>query len=278
VNAESVIEALSEASTMHQAESLKPGYDALKAFTNATQQSTAGDASGTGRTAGGGTGNANGFAEPVMLMASPSGIALSTQQSTHVSAEQHVNVVSGGSTHIASGKSLIASIGEKLSLFAQNAGMKLFAAKGKVEVQAHSDGIELQAHKGVKVISITEAIEMAGKREILLTSGGAYIRIKGGNIEIHAPGKIDVKGAKRVFGGPTHISQTLPTLPASAGAYDQAFVAHWHGTDIPAAGVRYQIVSGDRILAEGITNERGETSLVRSHVPQDAQIRLSESK
>jgi type VI secretion system secreted protein VgrG len=215
VNAESVIEALSDASTNHQAESLKPGYDSLKAFTNATQQSVAGDASGAGRTSGGGTGNANGFAEPIMLMASPSGIALSTQQSTQIAADQHVNVVSGGSTHIASGKSLIASIGEKLSLFVQNAGMKLFAAKGKVELQAHSDGIELTAHKGVKVISITEAIEVAGKREILLTSGGAYIRIKDGNIEVHAPGTIDVKGAKRVFAGPTEMPYPMPQLPQS---------------------------------------------------------------
>jgi len=184
---------------------LKDGYDSLKAFTDATQKSVAGDASGAGRTAGGGTGNANGFAEPIMLMASPSGIALSTQQSTQIAADKHVNIVSGASTHIASGRSLIASIGEKLSLFVQNAGMKLFAGKGKVEVQAHSDGIELTAHKGVRVISITEAVEMAGKKEILLTSGGAYIRIKDGNIEMHAPGTIDVKGAKRVFDGPTSL-------------------------------------------------------------------------
>jgi type VI secretion system secreted protein VgrG len=74
-----------------------------------------------------------------------------------------------------------------------------------VEVQAHFDGIELTAHKGVKVISITDVIEMAGKREVLLTSGGAYIRIKDGDIEIHAPGTIDVKGAQRAFGGPTSL-------------------------------------------------------------------------
>jgi type VI secretion system secreted protein VgrG len=202
VNAESVIEGLSDTSAAHQAESLKDGYDALKALTDATQKKMAGDASGAGRTAGGGTGTANGFAQPVMLMASPSGIALSTQQSVQVSADRHVNVVSGGSTHIASGKSLIASIGEKLSLFVRNAGMKLFAAKGKVEVQAHGDGIELQAQKTVKLVSVADVIEMAGKREILLTSGGAYIRIKDGNIEMHAPGTIDVKGAKRIFAGP----------------------------------------------------------------------------
>ena len=156
--------------------------------------------------------------------------------------------------------------------------MKLFAGKGKVEVQAHSDGIELTAHKGVRVISITEAVEMAGKKEILLTSGGAYIRIKDGNIEVHAPGKVDVKGSRRVFDGPTHISRTTPSLPSSEGAYDQAFVAHWHGTDIPAAGVRYRIFSGDKLLGEGVTNERGETSLVQSHVPHDAQIRFLENE
>ncbi|HVW53782.1 MAG TPA: type VI secretion system tip protein TssI/VgrG, partial [Trinickia sp.] len=92
VNAESVIEALSDASAAHQAGSLKDGYDSLKAFTDATQKSVAGDASGAGRTAGGGTGNANGFAEPIMLMASPSGIALSTQQSTQIAADKHVNI------------------------------------------------------------------------------------------------------------------------------------------------------------------------------------------
>jgi len=213
VNAESVIEALSDASAAHQAEPLKEGYDSLKAFTDATQTAVAGDASGAGRTAGGGTGNANGFAEPIMLVASPSGIALSTQQSTSIAADKHVNIVSGASTHIASGKSLIASIGEKLSLFVQNAGMKLFAAKGKIEVQAHSDDIELTAQKGLKVVSSTQMVEVAGKREVLLTSGGAYIRIKDGNIEIHAPGEVDVKGAKRVFAGPTEMPYPMPQLP-----------------------------------------------------------------
>ena len=259
VNAESVIEALSEASTNHQAESLKPGYDSLKAFTNATQQSVAGDASGAGRTAGGGTGNANGFAEPIMLVASPSGIALSTQQSTQIAADQHVNVVSGGSTHIASGKSLIASIGEKLSLFVQNAGMKLFAAKGKVEVQAHSDGIELTAQKGMKVISITDAVKLAAQREILLTSGGAYIRIKDGNIEMHAPGTIDVKGANRLFNGPTRMDVNHPafkdmptkrlTLRAAASPASISGVP---------AGMPYKLFADGALIKQGVIDATGQ--------------------
>ncbi|WP_080425245.1 type VI secretion system Vgr family protein [Burkholderia ubonensis] len=212
VNAESLLEALSGASEQHQAESLRPGHDAMRAFTDATQDSVSGAASG-GRTAGGGTGSANAFKEPVMLFGSPVGIGLSTQQSIHASADRHVNLVSGQSTHIVTGKSLIASVAEKLSLFVQNAGMKLFAAKGKIEIQAHDDGIDVAAQKSVKLLSSTERVEVAGATEILLTSGGAYIRLKDGNIEIHAPGKIDVKGAQHSFAGPASASYDLPALP-----------------------------------------------------------------
>ncbi|WP_157683002.1 DUF2345 domain-containing protein, partial [Burkholderia ubonensis] len=207
-NAEGLIEAMSQASQMHQAESLGDGHDALKVFTGATQNSAQGSSSG-GRTAGGGTGSANAFKEPVMLFGSPAGIALSTQQSAHVAADQHVNLVSGQSTHIASGKSLVASVKQKLSLFVQNAGIKLFAAKGDVEIQAQNDNIEMIAQKTVKLLSATATLEGVAKQEVLLTSGGAYIRIKDGNIEIHAPGKVDMKGGEHAFSGPTSLHKTF---------------------------------------------------------------------
>lgn len=212
VNAEGLIESLSQVSEAHQAESLGNGQDALKTFTDATQESVAGASSG-GRTAGGGTGNANAFKEPVMLFASPAGIGMASQQSVHVASDQQTNIVSGQSTFITSGKSLIAGIRDRISLFAQNAGMKLFAAKGNVEVQAHADNIELTAQKTVKLVAATEAIDVAAKQEVLLTSDGAYIRIKGGNIEIHAPGKIDIKGAQHQFSGPTSMPYPLPAMP-----------------------------------------------------------------
>ena len=45
-----------------------------------------------------------------MLFGSPAGIGMSAQQSEHLAANQHVNLVSGQSTHVAAGKSLIASV------------------------------------------------------------------------------------------------------------------------------------------------------------------------
>ncbi|WP_186109993.1 type VI secretion system Vgr family protein [Burkholderia gladioli] len=217
VNAESIVESLSDASVQHQAESLQGAHDTMRAFTDATQSSASGALAAGGNTAGGGTGNANAFQQPVMVFGSPAAIGLSSQKSVHLAANQHVNLVSGQSTHVAAGKSLIASVAEKLSLFVQNAGMKLFAGKGKVEIQAQSDNIELIAQKAVKVLSATDTVNITAKQEILLTSGGAYIRISNGNIEIHAPGKIDVKGASHNFSGPARLDPAFPSWVAADG-------------------------------------------------------------
>ncbi len=217
VNAESIVESLSDTSVQHQAESLQGAHDTMRALTDATQSSASGVIAAGGNTAGGGTGNANAFQQPVMVFGSPAAIGLSSQKSLHLAANQHVNLVSGQSTHVAAGKSLIASVAEKLSLFVQNAGMKLFAGKGKVEIQAQSDNIELTAQKAVKVLSATDTVNITAKQEILLTSGGAYIRISNGNIEIHAPGKIDVKAASHNFSGPARLDPAFPSWVAADG-------------------------------------------------------------
>ena len=273
VNSESVLESMSDASTTHQAESLKDGHDALKSFTDATQNNVSGSSSG-GKTAGGGTGNANAFKEPVMLFGSPSGIALSTQKSVHIASDAQTNLVSGQSTHIATGKSLIASVVEKLSLFVQNAGMKLFAAKGKVEIQAQSDNVEVTAQKSLKLLSATENIEASAKQEILLTSGGAYIRLKDGNIEIHAPGKVDIKGSQHSFAGPTSLSRSSPTLPSGGGPYNEQFKIHDKHTGEPAPYVRYRVETAEGKVFEGMTDEHGMTSRVMTSEPNDLKVFL----
>ncbi|MEX3981840.1 type VI secretion system Vgr family protein [Paraburkholderia sp. EG287A] len=251
-----LLESLNSASTTHQAESLQAGQDALKAFTAASTDSAQGQASG-GRTAGG-TGSANAFKEPILLAASPAGIGVSTQQSVHMSADEQLTLVSGQSTHIAAGKSLIASVSQRISLFVQNAGMKVFAARGKVEVQAHSDNIELTAQKTVKVLSTTEKVEVAAPNEILLTSGGAYIRISNGNIEIHAPGAIDVKGAQHAFDGPAQRDYPLPPLPTSN--YDAAMQYLYHDNE-PVQGARYIATLADGSAREGVLDSQGRMSL-----------------
>jgi len=224
VGAESRLEAMSQASQANQAESLKDGHDALKVFTDATQGSVQGAQSG-GRTAGGGTGSANAFQSPVMLLASPSGVAVSTQQSVHVSSDQQTNLVSGQSMFIASGKSLVASVAEKISLFVQNAGMKLFAAKGKVEIQAQGDQMALAALKDLTITSTDGKVVISAAKEVWIGAGGSYIQINGNGIVNGSPGTILERAASWDVPGPDSMRMPLPPMPVpqSAGPYSLRF-------------------------------------------------------
>nr|WP_080407513.1 type VI secretion system Vgr family protein [Burkholderia ubonensis] len=287
VNADSLMGALSEVSAQHHAESMVSGQDALKTFVDSTQQSESGRASG-GRTAGGGMGSANAFKEPVMLFGSPAGIGLSTQQSTQILADRHVSVVTGQSMHIAAGRSLLASVTEKISLFVQGAGMKLFAGKGTVEIQAHSDNIELTAQKSVKLLSATEKVEVAAEKEVVLTSGGAYIRIAGGNIEIHAPGKIDVKGSAHAFSGPAQRSYPLTSLPIPADMKQFSNRLDLSGLDAIAesegakhmwAHTPYYVTTATgTVIARGVTDRfgQGERFFTRESEPVHIWIEKDE--
>ncbi len=214
-NGVTLTEDLSACAMQAQAEGLESAAIALRKFNDTLQGEAPSVAVSGGNTAGGGTGRAKQFMEPVMLIASPSGIGLSTQGSANVAVSQNVTSISGGSMHSVSDKSLIASVTEKISMFVKNGGIKLLAQKGQVMVQAQSDSVELDAQKRLTVASISDDVLVVAEKGILLTSGGAYIRIADGKIELHSPGDIDVKGANYAFDGPTQKDHVLPQLPRS---------------------------------------------------------------
>ncbi|MBR9771396.1 MAG: type VI secretion system tip protein VgrG [Gammaproteobacteria bacterium] len=217
---------LSQSAAEHDAEALEVRGDIKRASEDAkaTYGDTSGSASGQDvdqsadqSTAKGaslaGRGEAGRLESPWLHLASPAGIAMSTPQSIHFAQDKSLTVTSGEDINLAAGKSLVATMGQKLSLFVQRAGIKLFAAQGKVEVQAQSDEMALTAEKTLSVTSTEDSVEVSAAKEILLTCAGAYVRLKDGNIEVHAPGKIDIKGAQHNFAGPASLSAELTDLP-----------------------------------------------------------------
>ncbi|MCD5364071.1 DUF2345 domain-containing protein, partial [Chromobacterium aquaticum] len=84
---------------------------------------------------------------------------------------------------------------------------------GKVQVQAQSDSIEVTGDQDVKITAIKGQQLWNGKKEILLTSGGAYVRIKDGKIELHAPGTVSFKGGSHDWSGPASMSPPFPRFP-----------------------------------------------------------------
>ncbi|WP_110688082.1 type VI secretion system Vgr family protein, partial [Salinicola aestuarinus] len=211
---------LSQSAADHNADALdsrenlkQAGDDADDTYGTSEQLADGDQSNAAGASDSGGRGESARMKAPWLHMASPAGITMSTPESTHLAQGRSLSVASGEDVNIATGKSLVASISEKLSLFVYRAGMKLFAAKGKVQIQAQSDDMELTAQKDVKITSTEGRVEINAANGILLTSGGGYIRIEGGNIDVHGPGKIDVKGAQHSFGGPASLNVAPPELP-----------------------------------------------------------------
>ena len=193
---------LSEVAEKSNAAAL-PGQEALQVFIDAIQAQYSEP----------GQEQANRFAEPMLLIASPTGIGLSTPKSTHIHSNDQMTMSSGADINLAVGKSLVASIKEKISLFAYNAGIKLFAAKGKVEVQAQNGDIDIIAEKVLRLLSATDRIEIFAKKEIVIGVDGSAIKINGSGITDMTSGKRISHTSDFSVPGPKTMAYALPTLP-----------------------------------------------------------------
>ncbi|WP_412022787.1 type VI secretion system Vgr family protein [Burkholderia cepacia] len=266
-----LLESLSHASATAQAESLQAGRDDFDAVARATQHPESGQTSG-GRTDGGGLGEANGFATPLIVMSSPAGIAATTQQSTQIAADRHINFVSGEHTHIATGKSLIAAAAEKISLFAQKAGMKLFAVKGKVEIEAQSDAMRLYADQDLAITSNRGRVVIEAKQELMLKCGGSYLRITADGIEDGTRGTRTSKAASFGRLGPSSVAEHMNDRPHTA--FNDPYVLRHKITGEVLKNHPYEIVRGDGTVIKGVTNESGQTTVQKNVEVESLLIRV----
>ncbi|WP_143773829.1 DUF2345 domain-containing protein, partial [Neisseria zoodegmatis] len=147
-----------------------------------------------------------------IIQSAPDGIATATPQSQLHTAGQHIHHISGGDTDISTGSNFTVHAVESVNLFAQSSGAKLQANQGKVEIQAQNDEMQINALKEATITSSAGKVTVAAKDEILLTSGGAYIKIKDGNIELGCPKMVWVKCAGFQVMGSSSLNNLLPLL------------------------------------------------------------------
>jgi type VI secretion system secreted protein VgrG len=144
--------------------------------------------------------------------------------------------------------------------------IKLIAAKGKVQVQAQGGEMELTAEQDLNVTSLRGNQLLNGKQEVLLTCGGAYIRIKDGAIELHAPGTVSFKGAKHVFGGGDSLSPTSPAFPESAPKFPLSiqFDRNPLGAKTGWKGMPYSLYADGALKETGVLDKSGQL-LIKDH-------------
>ncbi|HBY0386213.1 TPA: type VI secretion system tip protein VgrG [Klebsiella pneumoniae subsp. pneumoniae] len=191
-----------------------------------------------------------------LLLSAPAGIAQVTPKSLQLSSGENLISTSGKNTDFSVFKKFTVAAGEAVSLFAQKLGIKIFASKGKVEIQAQSDEMLLDACKDLRISSSDGKILISAKNEIILTSGGGYIRIGGGTVECAAPDKIIERGAVwQKFSGQS-ISQAMQEWDSTDFAITPEIL--WMQTGKPAKNQKVRVTRGDGTTVEMTTDDQGK--------------------
>ncbi|MCK6674282.1 type VI secretion system tip protein VgrG, partial [Enterobacter roggenkampii] len=209
-----------------------------------------------------------------LLVSAPEGIAQVTGKSLQQSAGDNVISTSGGHTDFSALKRFTVAAGERVSLFAQKLGIKMFAGKGKVEIQAQGDEMTLDALKDIRISSSEGKLIISAKQEIVLTSGGGYIRIADGTVECAAPDKIIERGAVwQKFGGQS-FSQAVQKWESSE--FEMGPEVLWPYSETPVASQKISLTHSDGTVQELMTSADGRGEKQNLVDPASVQINLKD--
>ncbi|WP_225548052.1 type VI secretion system Vgr family protein [Chromobacterium violaceum] len=212
--------------------------------------------------------------QPQLVLSGQAGIASVTEQSQTLTAGTNLNLVAQRDANHTTGRRWIHNVRNSISLFVvgvkDKIALKLIAAKGKVQVQAQNDAMELTADKDLTITSAKGKVQIAASQEVLLTSGGGYIRIAGGNIEVHCPGTVSIKGASHSLSGPTSMGISMPWFKESHDHSIQFLVHDEQGNIM--RNFPYSMHTPCGLMYHGVTDKDGMTERVYAAVDKKFNI------
>lgn len=207
---------------------------------------------------------------PGMLASAPAGIGILSPETVRLaSGGASIGLMSGKNTDISTGQSFTVAASEAVSLFAQAAGMKMYAGAGKVDIQAQADAMNVSALQDITVASGQGSVKVNASKELILSCGGAYIKLSGGNIELGCPGNILLKAANVNQTGPASLDTPPVTFPKG---YSEGFTTTSSASGAVKPFTTYKITTAEGEVYEGISGAEGETSPIFTSMPSQLKI------
>ena len=208
---------------------------------------------------------------PMMVLASPAGIASTTPKTTHLHSGDHTALTTGQHLSMSAGASIVGSAVQGVSLCGHNADVRLVARKGKVAVEAQGNAMEVVAQQALRIASTEGRVEITAAKEIVFNVGGTYYRMTPDGIESGTSGGWSVYAGSRTLTGPKTSSIAMPSF---GQGYSGHYKLHWAGTDQIAPYQPYRITRADGSVFEGVTNARGETGLRLAEFSETLKIEI----
>lgn len=175
----------------------------------------------------GGSGTVAAWSKPRLQFAAPAGIAQLTPEHHLIATGKNLSISTGHDTDLVAQGNHSLAVKDGLALFtigkAGNTqkpncetGIHLHAATGTVSLQSQGGKTMAAADKKVSIASTTGKLTASAKQKILATAQWAYLKIEGGNIELHAPKKVEFKASKKDWTGPKSASTEATAMPKAA--------------------------------------------------------------
>jgi len=239
---------LGEYAAQHQGLPVDPApQDALKSDLEAAPGARNGDVAGD--------------AKPTVSLTGPEGIAFSTPKSIVSYAGVNLDTVAQQHMQLASGKRFNVNAGKGISLFSHSDGITQIAHNGDFTMQSQHDDMKLVSAKDIKVTAAKRMIGMAQDEMTFMVSGGAYLKLKGGDIEIGGPGNLTVKTAEHHWNGPASAKTDMPSFDAGTFERTPRLVRATDGK--PVEGMQVHIERDGAAPITGETNAAGEGPKVK---------------
>ncbi|NMM08674.1 MAG: type VI secretion system tip protein VgrG, partial [Polaromonas sp.] len=134
------------------------------------------------------------FGAPLIVLDAPSAIVLASAASSVVFAGEQLHLVTQGDSQLGAAHTVSAVAGKTQTFFTHAGGLEAIAANGALSLQAHTDQLEVLADKEVTVVSVSDAIRINARTQIVLKAGQTSITLDGADITFACPGTFSVKG------------------------------------------------------------------------------------
>lgn len=209
------------------------------------------------------------FERPDMALSSAANLHASAAGSAHIASERHIALTAGGHASIAAGKSLFASVREKIAFFAQKA--VTIVTPGAVHIESQRDSLNLIAQRTVNMVSTKDEVRLTAQR-IVLSGGGSELVIDASGIVGRTLGAFLVHASNHATDAPASVPVKAPMQDIVDAKVADLYVLPESGAGMVMAHQSYRIRLHDGQVIEGTSNARGETSLVMSMHMQIAEV------
>ncbi|WP_175691656.1 type VI secretion system Vgr family protein [Burkholderia anthina] len=188
--------------------------------------------------------------------------SLNVTPKTHVTyAGENIDQVARRHVQVSGGERINLHAGQGVAMFAHDGGVSAIAHRGKVTLQSQHDDTQVDSAQNILLTATGGKLAGTASDEVVfVTSGGAYLKLHGGDIELGCPGTFTVKSNGHVWDGPASMRVDLPTFGEAALERVPQLIRSSDGNAAPGFDGQVQKASGT--ISNLTSNAAGELPTV----------------